>query len=86
MLHQTAPAHEVVVVDDGSTDATPQACAGFGARDRVLRVPNGGQQHARNLGVEAATGDWVALLDHDDLWDPTTSPRPARSWPPVPWT
>jgi GT2 family glycosyltransferase len=70
-LGQTAPAHEVIVVDDGSTDGTPAACADFGTRIRVLRVGNGGQQRARNLGVAAATGDWLALLDHDDLWDPT---------------
>lgn len=69
VLAQTLPAHEVIVVDDGSTDATPSVCAGFGPRIRTLRVANGGQQRARNLGVAEASGEWIALLDHDDLWD-----------------
>jgi len=70
VLAQTAPAHEVIVVDDGSTDETPAVCAGFGSRIHTRRVVNGGQQHARNLGAAEANGDWIALLDHDDLWDP----------------
>ena len=70
VLTQSVPAHEVIVVDDGSTDDTPRVCAGFGARIRTLRVANGGQQRARNLAVAEATGEWIALLDHDDLWDP----------------
>ena len=69
VLAQSAPAHEVIVVDDGSTDDTPAVCAGFGAHIRTLRVANGGQQRARNLAVAEATGEWIALLDHDDLWD-----------------
>jgi hypothetical protein len=69
VLAQSAPAHEVIVVDDGSTDETPEVCAGFGEHIRVMRVANGGQQRARNLAVAAATGEWIALLDHDDLWD-----------------
>ena len=70
VLAQSVPAHEIIVVDDGSTDETPRVCAGYGARIRTLRVANGGQQRARNLAVAEATGEWIALLDHDDLWDP----------------
>jgi len=70
VLAQTAPAHEVIVVDDGAVDETPAVCAGFGSRIHTLRVVNGGQQRARNLGAAEASGDWIALLDHDDLWDP----------------
>lgn len=69
VLAQSSPAHEIIVVDDGSTDDTPGVCAGFGAQIRTLRVANGGQQRARNLAVAEATGAWIALLDHDDLWD-----------------
>jgi glycosyltransferase involved in cell wall biosynthesis len=69
-LAQTHPAHEVIVVDDGSLDTTPAVCARYGTAIRYLRVENGGQQRARNDGVAAASGDWIALLDHDDLWHP----------------
>jgi len=67
-LAQTAPAHEIIVIDDGSTDDTGAVCARFAPAVRCHRVPNGGQQRARNLGVDLATGDWIALLDQDDLW------------------
>lgn len=69
-LAQSAPPHEVVVVDDGSTDATPGVTRAFAGRIRCVRVANGGQQRARNIGVAYTTGDWIALLDHDDLWEP----------------
>jgi GT2 family glycosyltransferase len=70
VLAQTVRPHEIIVVDDGSTDATPSVCAAFGAAIHYLRVENGGQQRARNLGVAQASGAWIALLDHDDLWTP----------------
>jgi len=70
VLGQTEPPHEIIVIDDGSSDDTPAVCAGFADRIRYHRVPNGGQQRARNLGAEMASGDWIALLDHDDLWHP----------------
>jgi GT2 family glycosyltransferase len=65
------PAHpaEVIVVDDGSTDATAAAAEQGGAR--VLRLErNGGAAAARNAGVQAATQPWIALLDSDDEWLP----------------
>jgi glycosyltransferase involved in cell wall biosynthesis len=62
---------ELLVVDDGSTDATPAALAPFGSRVGVLRRKRrGGVSAARNLGAAAATGDWLAFLDSDDLWLP----------------
>jgi glycosyltransferase involved in cell wall biosynthesis len=70
VLAQTLPPHEIIIVDDGSTDDTKQVCAAFGDAVIVIPVPNGGQQRARNLGVERATGEWISFLDHDDLWDP----------------
>ncbi len=71
-LAQTARPCEVVVIDDASTDDTAgrlERYAGDGVR--VLRVPErGGGSRARNLGIEAARGDWVAFLDSDDEWRP----------------
>lgn len=69
-LAQTRPPEEVIVVDDGSTDGTGQALAVFGKRVRYLRQENGGASSARNVGIRAATGDVVALLDDDDCWLP----------------
>ena len=67
---QTRQPDEVIVVDDGSTDETPEKIAPY--RDRIvyLRQPNQGVAQARNSGVRAAQGELLALLDGDDLWEP----------------
>ena len=67
---QTYRPLEIIVVDDGSTDATASVMASFGERIRTLRQPNQGPAGARNLGVRAAAGEFVAFLDADDLWRP----------------
>jgi glycosyltransferase involved in cell wall biosynthesis len=69
-LAAMGPDDELIVVDDGSTDATPEVLAGYGERIRVLRTRNGGAGRARNLGVASATRPLVAFLDSDDEWTP----------------
>jgi glycosyltransferase involved in cell wall biosynthesis len=62
---------EVMVVDDGSTDATAAVAAAHPLSPRVLRQPrNGGESVAMNAGVDAAAGEWIAFLDADDAWAP----------------
>jgi glycosyltransferase involved in cell wall biosynthesis len=72
-LGQTHADVEVVVVDDGSTDATPEVCARFAAdaRVRTIRTENGGVAAARNRGVSEASGAYVCFLDADDRYHPT---------------
>jgi GT2 family glycosyltransferase len=62
------PSYEVVVIDDGSTDATPDIAREFGVR--VISTPNRGLSAARNLGLAAAAGEIVAYIDDDAYPDP----------------
>jgi glycosyltransferase involved in cell wall biosynthesis len=67
-----APDFEVVLVDDGSTDdtlAVARRLARLDERVKVLSVDHGGSAHARNAGIEAARGDFIAFLDADDTWE-----------------
>jgi len=61
---------ELIVVDDGSTDDTPDLLSAFGDRITVIRQPNRGVSAARNAGIRAAAGQLIALLDSDDTWLP----------------
>jgi len=70
LLVQTRLPHEILVVDDGSTDATEAACAQFGSAVRYVRQDNAGVSAARNHGAAIASGDFVAFLDSDDVWEP----------------
>lgn len=57
-------------MDDGSTDGTAELATGYGDRVRSLFQPNAGPAAVRNLGVGAASGEFMAFLDADDLWHP----------------
>jgi len=69
-LAQTYEDLEVIVVDDGSTDETPEVLASYGDRIRVVTKPNGGVASARNAGIRASSGELLAFLDDDDIWLP----------------
>lgn len=69
-LEQVPPPAEVVVCDDGSTDGTGAAVEAFGDRVRLVRRPNGGEAAAKNTAVEAASGEFVVVLDADDTYLP----------------
>ncbi len=70
VLAQQDAAFEVIVVDDGSVDDTAAALAGFGLAIRAIQQPHTGVSSARNTGIRAAVGEWLAFLDSDDLWLP----------------
>lgn len=76
---QTETDFELLIVDDGSTDATPQICAAWGARVRYLRQPRRGVSASRNHGRREAAGRFLAFLDSDDLWAPEKLAR-QRAW------
>lgn len=67
-LDQDYTAKEVIVVNDGSTDNTIEVLQRFGNRIRLIDQKNGGPPQARNTGLRAARGEYIAFLDSDDIW------------------
>ena len=70
VLAQTRAADEIIVVDDGSADASADVIRSYGDKVRLIQQENAGVSVARNAGIEAAAGDWIAFLDGDDEWLP----------------
>lgn len=67
-LDQTHGSLQLIVVDDGSTDATADVVVQFGSNVELISQPHSGPAAARNRGIAAARGEFVAFLDADDLW------------------
>jgi glycosyltransferase involved in cell wall biosynthesis len=70
VIGQTFRDFEIIVLDDGSTDNTSEIADKYGKAIRYIRQTNGGLPAARNRAIEASTGEFVALLDSDDWWEP----------------
>ena len=73
ILNQTIEDIELILVDDGSTDGSPAMCDAFAAQDprvKVIHKPNGRASSARNAGIRAATGEYIAFVDSDDWISP----------------
>ncbi len=69
VLQQSFQDFEVIVVDDGSSDDPGAVVSRYDSRFHYLRQSNQGPAAARNAGVRKATGDFIAFLDHDDVWN-----------------
>ena len=69
VLCQSLNDYEIVVINDGSTDATTQVLSQYGETIPVLSQANCGVSAARNRGIENANGRWIAFLDSDDEWN-----------------
>ena len=70
ILKQTYTDFELILVDDGSTDSSPEICDSYAILDsrvRVIHQNNGGQAYARNVGLEHAKGQYVGFVDNDDV-------------------
>ena len=67
-LNQTYPVHEIIIINDGSTDNTKEVLLEYGDRIIYLETDRKGPAYARNAGIKASTGDLVAFLDSDDYW------------------
>lgn len=68
VLAQETRPHEIIVIDDGSTDDTPNILKEYGSQIVVKRTANAGVAASRNEALRMATGNFVAFLDHDDRW------------------
>ncbi len=79
VLSQTRAPLECLVIDDGSTDATPEVAREFCDQIAYVRQDRQGVSAARNRGAQLARGELVAFLDHDDVWLPTRLERQLSS-------
>lgn len=79
LLNQTRAAEEIIVADNGSTDASREIAASFGNAVKLIDVPGGGANAARLAGLELASGDALMFMDADDLIAPETLEELAAS-------
>lgn len=78
VLNQTLSPKEIIVIDDGSTDNTKEVLEKYKDQITIIESPNNkGVSAARNIGIDAAKGDWITLLDSDDLWE---KDKLAKQW------
>jgi len=73
IIHQTYTHLEIILVDDGSPDRCPEICDEYAEMDSriiVIHKENGGISDARNVGMDAATGEWITFVDSDDWIEP----------------
>jgi glycosyltransferase involved in cell wall biosynthesis len=80
IIGQTQKPTEIIVVDDGSQDATAEVLTRYGALVRHVRIHNSGDLVARNVGLRCATSDLVAFCDSDDLWRPDFLEEMTKLW------
>jgi glycosyltransferase involved in cell wall biosynthesis len=70
ILNQTIKVDEIVIVDDGSSDNTQQTVAKYGDKIRYEKAANAGPAAARASAINLCSGEWIALCDSDDIWQP----------------
>lgn len=78
LMRQTYSELEIILVDDGSVDSSPQMCDQYAKIDnrvKVIHKENGGLSSARNSGIDVATGDYIMFVDSDDYIELDTCQR-----------
>lgn len=80
ILQQSYPPYEIIVIDDGSSDRSQEKLSPYRDRIHYIYQNNQGVAAARNRGIQQATGDLIAFLDHDDYWFPNKLEKQVATW------